>query len=106
MRWPLPVFFLTLCLSSAFATELHLSNGDRITGVLPGRVDGKIHFRSPLLGEIVVAENQAVVVETPDTPVESLAGLPPGAVNRPAGPVPGSPNFEGGRKTTPPWRGK
>jgi putative salt-induced outer membrane protein YdiY len=59
------------------AAELHLSNGDRITGELIRRDGTTIHFRSPYLGEIVISDSQAVVVEGPDTPVESLAGLPP-----------------------------
>jgi putative salt-induced outer membrane protein YdiY len=59
------------------AAELQLSNGDRITGELIRREDGKIHFRSPILGDLIIAETDAVVIEMPDTPVESLAGLPP-----------------------------
>lgn len=62
---------------SAHATELHLSNGDRVTGTVIMRVDGKIHFRSELLGDLVINEVDAAIVETPDTPVESLSGLPP-----------------------------
>lgn len=61
----------------AWSAELHLNNGDRITGEVVMRVDGKIHFRSPILGDLVVAETDAAVIEEPDTPVESLAGLPP-----------------------------
>ena len=61
----------------AGSAELHLNNGDRITGDVVLRVDGKIHFRSPILGDLVVAETDAAVIEEPDTPVESLAGLPP-----------------------------
>jgi putative salt-induced outer membrane protein YdiY len=59
------------------AAELQLSNGDRITGELIRRDDGKIHFRSSILGDLIIAETDAVVMETPETPVESLAGLPP-----------------------------
>jgi putative salt-induced outer membrane protein YdiY len=40
-------------------------------------VDGKIYFRSPLLGDLVIAESEAAVLETPETPVDSLVGLPP-----------------------------
>ena len=68
----------TLCLSAILpAAELQLSNGDRITGELIRREDGKIYFRSSILGELVIAETDAVVMDTPETPVESLAGLPP-----------------------------
>ncbi|MCC6416138.1 MAG: DUF481 domain-containing protein [Opitutaceae bacterium] len=63
--------------STTAATELHLSNGDRVTGSVIMRVEGKIHFRSDLLGDLVVNETDAAVVEAPDTPVESLSGLPP-----------------------------
>lgn len=59
------------------AAQLQLSNGDRITGELIRREDGKIHFRSSILGELIIAETDAVVMDTPETPVESLAGLPP-----------------------------
>jgi len=56
---------------------LYFSNGDRITGQFLRRADGKIYFRSALLGEISVPEAQAAVVEPPEIPVDSLAGLPP-----------------------------
>jgi putative salt-induced outer membrane protein YdiY len=59
------------------ATELRLRNGDRLSGELLRRTEGRIIFHSPVLGEISVAESAAVVVEVPDTPVESLVGLPP-----------------------------
>jgi putative salt-induced outer membrane protein YdiY len=59
------------------AAELHLRNGDRITGELVQRVDGKIYFRSALAGELIVMESDGVVIDTVDTPVETLAGLPP-----------------------------
>jgi len=57
--------------------ELHLRNGDRLTGELVNRIDGKIYFRSPLLGEVVVSELDASVIESVEIPVESLTGLPP-----------------------------
>lgn len=70
--------FLALGTSAILAAaELQLSNGDRITGELIRREEGKIHFRSPILGDLIIAETDAVVIDTPDTPVESLAGLPP-----------------------------
>ena len=69
--------FALVLVGSVDATELYFSNGDRITGQFLRRADGKIYFRSPILGEISVPENQAAVVEPPDTPVDSLAGLPP-----------------------------
>ncbi len=57
--------------------ELHLRNGDQITGVFVARREGKIIFRSPILGELSVPESEGILVETPEMPVESLAGLPP-----------------------------
>ncbi|MEZ5414220.1 MAG: DUF481 domain-containing protein [Opitutaceae bacterium] len=48
-----------------------------MTGIVIMRVDGKIHFRSDFFGDFVVNEVDAAIVETPETPVESLSGLPP-----------------------------
>jgi putative salt-induced outer membrane protein YdiY len=100
----LSVFFVLgfLLAGSARATELYLSNGDRITGQFLRRADGKIYFRSPILGEISVPENQAAVVEPPETPVDSLAGLPPshGSTSHPAGGSVPSSKSEGV-----PWKG-
>lgn len=71
---------LVLALTPSFlsaATVLRLRNGDRVSGELLRRAEGKIYFRSPVLGEIAVKDTDAVVVAEPDTPVESLVGLPP-----------------------------
>lgn len=56
---------------------LKLSNGDRLTGELTGRADGILYFHSNLLGDLVIAEAEATVVDAPETPIESLSGLPP-----------------------------
>jgi len=45
------------------AAELRLSNGDRITGTLIERSAGKLHFRSALLGDLVIDERAATLVE-------------------------------------------
>jgi len=45
------------------AAELRLSNGDRLTGTLIERSEGKLHFRSALLGDLVVDETVATLVE-------------------------------------------
>jgi len=45
------------------AAELRLSNGDRITGTLIERSEGKLHFRSALLGDLVIDESAATLVE-------------------------------------------
>jgi putative salt-induced outer membrane protein YdiY len=81
------LLFVVLCflLPPASALEtLHLRNGDRITGEFVTRENGQIVFRAPLLGEFRIPEDQAVVVELPDTPIESLANLPPMEVEPPA----------------------
>lgn len=59
------------------AAELQLANGDRVSGSLVRRAQGKIYFHSPLLGDLVVDEKNATVVPDDDTAVESLVGLPP-----------------------------
>ncbi len=64
------------------AAQLVLRNGDRITGEVVSRDNGRITFRSPLIGEIVVAEVDAAIDElggaSEDAALsESLAGLPP-----------------------------
>ena len=91
-----------LCVDpSARAAELYLVNGDRISGDLLRRENGMIYFKSAYLGEIAVPERDAVVVDTPQTPVESLAGLPPGG-----GPLPADQSVSQGKQTAQPrWRG-
>lgn len=59
------------------ATVLRLKNGDRISGEVMQQTEERIHFRSPILGEIFVLKTDATVVNEPDTPVESLAGIAP-----------------------------
>jgi len=81
--------------------ELHLRNGDRITGDLVERKDGQIVFNSPLLGVIKVPEGSGVLVDAPETPVESLAGLPPAGSS--AKPQSSSSSL---KPMSPPWRGK
>ena len=85
------------------ASELHLRNGDRITGELTHRADGKIYFRSRLAGDIVVSESDAVIIDTVDTPVESLTGLPPAKEETPiasAAKVPAPNAWSAGKSTT------
>jgi putative salt-induced outer membrane protein YdiY len=60
------------------AQQLLMKNGDRLTGTVIKREDGKIYFRSDLLGDIVAPANQVTIVELPPpTQAQSLAGLPP-----------------------------
>lgn len=88
------------------AVELHLRNGDRITGDLIERKDGQIIFNSPVLGMIKVPENYGVLVDPPETPVESLAGIPPSESSL-RKPTPSHSLSSTSRKPrTPPWRGK
>lgn len=94
------------------AAQLHLSNGDRITGEVVQRVDGKIYFNATLFGQIIVDETEAALVETPETPVESLAGLPPIKKSKPAKTIlvqstDASPAHEDSDLPMPPkWKGK
>ncbi len=87
-KFSLPTCLALLLLAfptrSVLAAELHLRNGDRITGELVQRVDGKIYFRSSLAGDLVVLESDGVVIDTVDAPVEALAGLPPEQKDKPA----------------------
>lgn len=83
------ILLIALYLSSiisAQASQLHLSNGDRVTGTVILRAEGKIHFRSAMFGDFVVDEADAAVIDSPDTPVESLTGLPPPQTSKNAKP--------------------
>lgn len=99
------LFFGGIVSPTLHSAELHLRNGDRLTGEVTHRADGKIYFRSRLAGDIVVNEEDGVVIDTVDTPVESLAGLPPAKEETPAAsaakiPVPNVP--AGVKKASPP----
>jgi putative salt-induced outer membrane protein YdiY len=77
-----PMLALAVCglLSArASASILVLSNGDRLTGKVLKHEHGKITFHSDVLGDVIVADTAATVVEPPasPTPVESMTGLPP-----------------------------
>jgi len=64
-RFLSPLFALLLAgsLGRLAAAELRLSNGDRLTGTLIERSEGKLHFRSALLGDLVIDESLATLVE-------------------------------------------
>ena len=74
-------FLATACLLapalSLAATELRLANGDVLRGEHIKTENGLIHFKSPVLGTLLIASTEAEVADVPDTPVESLVGLPP-----------------------------
>lgn len=46
--------------------ELQLSNGDRLRGEIIWRTEGKIRFRSPILGDLTLAETDAAILEIPE----------------------------------------
>lgn len=63
--------------ASIRATTLILSNGDRLTGRVIKRADGKVYFHSDLLGDIVAPENIVRLVESPSQTTPSLHGSAP-----------------------------
>lgn len=101
-------FSLSLLVSTLVCSgvELHLRNGDRLTGELIERKDGQIVFSSPVLGIVKVPESYGVLVDAPQTPVESLAGIPPAASSLPRPTSSPSSPIASGKPKTPPWRGK
>ncbi len=103
----LTFWLLALAIGLSFplhAMELHFRNGDQITGTFVARNNGFIIFRSALLGEITVPESEAVLVDTPETPVESLAGLPPKDSSLPKAVIKSS--GIGVKPLKPAWHGK
>lgn len=62
---------------SSRAAEVQLNNGDRLTGEITRREDGRIHLHSPLFGNVVIAESDIASLNDPRVPGESLVGLPP-----------------------------
>lgn len=65
--------------------QLQLANGDRLTGEIIWRADGKLRFRSAVLGDITVAESDAAILELPE-----VAESPDPAARAP-GPSPAAP---------------
>lgn len=61
----------------ARAAELQLRNGDRLTGEITERTQGRIHLLSPLFGQVEIAESDVLSVTDPDESVAALVGLPP-----------------------------
>ena len=65
------------------AEQLLLKNGDRLTGKVIKREDGKIYFRSDAARRHRrVPANEVTISETPPPPAQSLAGLPAAAGHR------------------------
>jgi putative salt-induced outer membrane protein YdiY len=77
-----------------------------MTGEFLGRKGGRIIFRSTLAGELSVSEQDAVVVEAPETPVESLVGIPPEGSQLPSSNNIANSGLKAGKPKVPPWRGK
>ncbi len=72
------------------AARLILKNGDRLTGTVIKREDGKIYFHSDVLGDLVAPENIVTIVDAPppSTTAQTLAGLPPKPVVTASTPAP------------------
>lgn len=105
-RWLILAAVAACAASSAGATQLRLKNGDVLTGDFVGRKDGKIVFHSPLFGQLSVEEKEAVVVEAPETPVESLVGIPPEKSSPPAKSPSASKRTAAAKPKKNPWRGQ
>ncbi|GAB1490057.1 hypothetical protein MASR2M8_25140 [Opitutaceae bacterium] len=82
------------------ADELRFKNGDRLTGKVIEQGDGFIRFQAAVIGEVRVPATEVTVVNMPDTPVESLTGLPP-QTEAPPAPAPVAVNPAPSR-----WQGK
>lgn len=98
--------------AAVLADELHLVNGDKITGSVVSETTETITFKSPILGEFTVSRNQAKIIPSagpPEAHIESLAGLPPTPESQPSskksGPKKG-PAQKSKESDTPPWKGK
>jgi putative salt-induced outer membrane protein YdiY len=103
--WVMALLFLA---TLAHADILVLSNGDRLTGVVVKRENGKITFHSEILGDIVVAENGATIAPNPPATTansaNSLVGLPPPSAVKPAVVRPKQPAVV--KLPVTPWTGK
>jgi putative salt-induced outer membrane protein YdiY len=56
MRWKALILLITLVLFTqlSYGDEIHMKNGDRLTGKIVKLVDGKMIFKSDLAGEVTV----------------------------------------------------
>lgn len=66
--------------------ELQLANGDRLSGEIIWRAEGKIRLRSPILGDLTLAETDAAILEIPEPldPVASAQGAARPRLAKPA----------------------
>jgi putative salt-induced outer membrane protein YdiY len=84
------------------ASILVLSNGDRLTGKVIKRENGKVYFHSDILGDLVARENVVTILEQPPAPSgAALAGVPPQPAPKPP---PHKPIVV--VAPSPPWTGK
>jgi putative salt-induced outer membrane protein YdiY len=86
--------------ASLHATVIVLNNGDRLTGTVVERKDGKIYFHSDFLDATVAVPEEGATIEegpAPSPPSESLAGIPPQQTPKPQAQAPAS----GGSPSTP-----
>ena len=67
---------LALVSVSTQAAELQLRNGDRLTGEIIRRADGRIHLSSMIFGNVVIAESDVVFVSDPKNPMDPSFGSP------------------------------
>ncbi len=76
--WVCGLGFLAAFLAAvSHAAELQLRNGDRLTGEITRRAEGRIHLISPLFGNVVISESDVVFVTDPRAAADSLVGPPP-----------------------------
>lgn len=74
------------------SVQLQLANGDRVSGEVIWRADGKIRVRSPFLGDFTLNEADVAVLELP----EERADLPPSRA--PANAAPSAPQLPAAAK--------
>lgn len=93
--WGLGMLATIIC-GDTRAAELQLRNGDRLTGEITERAQGRIHLLSPLFGQVEIAESDVLSVTETDESVEALAGLPPSRPEAPtAAPATATPSAGG-----------
>jgi putative salt-induced outer membrane protein YdiY len=94
------------------SVQLQLANGDRVSGEVIWRADGKIRVRSPFIGDFTLNEADVAVLEMPELNTEhrSIAGPAtspqatpaPAAVTKHESPAPAAPV----KPQAPVWKGK
>ena len=92
---------IALSPSPSDAAEVQLRNGDRLTGEITRRENGRIHLFSALFGNVVIAESDIASLIDPQIPVESLVGLPPVAPSASSLPAPNVVGAMAGQISTP-----